>query len=92
MAEEPDIVCLGVRDVHASHAVTLIGDLASGRVLFWHRSAMADATEAVQAWGKPVGSAWGTWLEMWLVNHQQAQLFFPSYLHAAIGPRGREAR
>lgn len=71
-----------VRDFEAeasrgpTHAVTVIGDLATGKTLFWHRTEKTDPAEAVCLFGKPVGAAFGTWLEIWLVTDTRAMLFF----------------
>ncbi len=81
MSEPNDIEVVSIGDfrVFASHCVTLIRDDATGRTLFWHRTELADPAEAVLLWGKPVGTAFGTALEIWTVFHDRAMRFYPRF-------------
>lgn len=60
-----------------SHCVTLIRNQMTGHTLFWHRSEQADPHEAIMLWGKAVGSAFGTFVEIWIVDSAYAHIFFP---------------
>jgi hypothetical protein len=57
--------------------VNLIREQATGRVLFCHRCRSDDYTSARELWPDPVGSAFGTYLEIWLATPRMSVRAFP---------------
>lgn len=64
--------------LHQTHVVTLICDAVTGSVVYWHRTPNVNAEEAITLWGQPVGTAFGTTLEMWLCFSDRATKFYPA--------------
>lgn len=59
------------------YAVSLVRDQATGKVLFRHRHKFTDPDSVYEVWGQPIGSAFGTYLEIWVVTETRADLLFP---------------
>lgn len=59
------------------HGVMLVREDATGKVLFWHRSKFSDPMTAAELWGQPIGTAWGTSLEVWCVSSVMATRLYP---------------
>lgn len=64
-------------------SMVFIKDDATGRILYSGEVQVWDPTPVVAAWGKPVGTMFGTYLELWACGQKACARVYPN-----ADPRG----